>query len=136
MKVLINCVDKKIKPYDSILERTKKHLVSKEGVEVVENKDITKPSDYALIVNIGFDYRIISEVYKFLSKFNAKTTPTKLIFLNPAGDTWYKEFNILTQKAIDEMGCDPSVYDNIEDFWSMHNFEKFFDFFYKAYSAS
>lgn len=131
MKVLINYPENPNKDIKAFHARVKTYLKSKSGVEVIENRDVSKPAEYALIINIGYDYRIIAETFKILTRFNIQN-PTKLVFLNPAGDGWYKEFNILAQKAIDDMGCEPRIFEYVEDFWSVNNFEKSFDFFHKS----
>lgn len=131
MKVLINYPESPSKDLYAFISRVKTYLKSKSGVEVIENRDVSKPAEYTLIVNLGYDYRIIAETFKILTRFNIQN-PTKVIFLNPAGEGWYQEFNVLTQKAIDYMGCEPEVFKYVEDFWSVNNFETNFEFLYKT----
>lgn len=131
MKILLNTVENPTPELKTFSTRVKTYMTGKLNVEIVENRDITKSVEYALVVNVGYDYRIMSETFKLLYKFNPQT---KIVFINPAGESWFPEFNALVRKSADYMGVDVECLNNVEDFWSLNNFEKFFDFLHKSAS--
>lgn len=125
MKVLITHTEKPSKDIKSFYARARDHLKSLDSVEVIEAKEVTKPSEYAMIVFVGVDFKIVAETFKCLHKFSQTT---QIVFLNPAGDGWQKEFNALALKIIDLAPPSADIFKNIEEFWSLHNFEKYADF--------
>lgn len=125
MKVLITHTEKPSKDIKLFYARARDYLKSLNSIEVIEHKDVAKPADYAMVVFVGVDFRIVAETFKCLHKFSPTT---QIVFLNPAGDGWQKEFNALALKVVDLNEPSADIFKNIEEFWSLHNFEKYADF--------